>query len=57
MNVDYSENNEVLFCKLSIEDLISGYEKDSILELAKDKYYIECFYDNDLTTIEIHKKY
>ena len=57
MNIDYPESNSILYCHLTIEDLISGYEKDSIIELSQDRYYIECLYENDKTIINIHLKY
>ena len=55
--IEYPENNGILYCQIKVNDLISGYEKDSIIELSQDRYYIECIYENDKTIIYIHLKY
>jgi len=51
----YPSENSIIYCKIIVENILSGDDSDRISNLNSDKFYIEINVQEDKTDINIHK--
>ena len=54
-DVDYPKDNDVMYCKVVVYNLINGNLENSIIDLCDERFHIEVKYEGNNTMINIHK--
>ena len=54
-DVDYPKDNNVMYCKVVVYNLINGNLENSIIDLCDERFHIEVKYVDNYTMINIHK--
>ncbi|MFA5602178.1 MAG: hypothetical protein WDA21_00355, partial [Bacilli bacterium] len=53
--ISYPLENSIMYCKIIVENILSGDDTDRINNLSSDKFYIELICQEEKTNINIHK--
>ncbi len=53
--ISYPLQNSIMYCKIIVENILSGDDTDRINGLSSDKFYIEIICQEEKTNINIHK--
>ena len=53
--LDYPQENDVMYCQINVDNLLSGDDSDKIMKLENEKFHIEISLVEEKTIINIHK--
>ena len=54
-NLDYPQENGMMYCSIAIDNLLSGDDTDRIMKLTNERFHIEINVVDDKSVINIHK--